>query len=343
MKRVLFLLVAAVIAVPGNLLGQDVNAGTPSPSGLPSLPSISRDSEGNGMLSGLPGISGIKIGKVLVNPYARIGYQFNGVNMSIPINAEFDPFPNVPEAHLALGTLDVALKSFNFWTGAVGLNVILSPTLTVFGSASGFLPHSFTEVGKLPISLGPLGFVPQISYTGINLECWTMQCGVSAGFGSGYSLLLGSLWQYTSMNCEDKNINSAPHNPTSRQDFLLKNWAPYIGFQYMQTGYYRAAFVYSPLLTSSGAISCRTTTPVLSDLSYNLNQPGYLLSITGEYFLPLPPPATVSFWFTGAISSIKGSTDISFVSGNISRNGVGSDLSLNQYSLGGGMTLGLVF
>ena len=103
MKRVLFLLVAAVIAVPGNLLGQDVNAGTPSPSGLPSLPSISRDSEGNGMLSGLPGISGIKIGKVLVNPYARIGYQFDGVNMSIPINAEFDLFPNGREAHLRWG------------------------------------------------------------------------------------------------------------------------------------------------------------------------------------------------------------------------------------------------
>ena len=343
MKRVLFFLIAALIATPGNLLGQNLNAGLASPSGLPTLPSISRDSEGNGILSGLPAIQGIKIGKVLVNPYTQIGYQFNSINMGIPINVEFDPFPNIPEAHLALGTMDVALKSFNFLTGAVGLNVILSPSLTVFGSASGFLPHSFTEVGKLPISLGPLGFAPQVSFSGVNLECWTMQCGVSAGSGSGYSLLLGGLWQYTSMNFEDQNINAAPRNPTSRQDFLLKNWAPYIGLQYMQTGYYRAAFVYSPLLTSSGAINCRTTTPVISDLSYNLNQPGYLLSITGEYFLPLPPPATVSFWFTGSISSIKGSTDISFISGNISRNGVASDLSLNEYSLVGGMTLGMIF
>jgi hypothetical protein len=124
MKRVLFLLVAAVIAIPGNLLGQNLNSGLPTPAGLTSLPSISRDPEGNGLVSGLPGIPGIKIGKVLVNPYAQIGYQFNGVNMSIPINAEFDPFPNVPEAHLALGTMDVALKSFNFWTGSVGLNVM---------------------------------------------------------------------------------------------------------------------------------------------------------------------------------------------------------------------------
>ncbi len=343
MKWVAFLLASVVMALPGNLLGQNLNAGLPSPSGLPSLPSISRDDEGNGVLSGLPGVQGIKIGKVLVNPYTQIGYQFNSINMGIPINVEFDPFPNIPEAHLALGTMDVTLKDFNFWTGVVGLNVTLSPTLTVFGYASGFLPHSFTEIGKLPVSLGSFDFSPQISFTGVNLECWTMQCGVSAGLGSGYSLLLGSLWQCTSMNYEDQIVNGTPNNPTARQDFLLKNWAPYIGFQYMQTGYYRAAFIYSPLLTSSGAISCRTTTPVVSDLSYNLNQPGYLLSITGEYFLPLPPPATVSFWFTGAISSIKGSTDISFSSGNISRNGVASDLSLNGYSLGGGMTLGLIF
>ena len=118
MKWVAFLLVAVVIALLGNLLGQNLNAG------LPSHPSISRDAEGNGVLSGLPGIQGIKIGKVLVNPYTQIGYQFNSINMGIPINVEFDPFPNESQAHLALGTIDVTLKDFNFGTGVVGLNVM---------------------------------------------------------------------------------------------------------------------------------------------------------------------------------------------------------------------------
>lgn len=81
----------------------------------------------------------------------------------------------------------------------------------------------------------------------------------------------------------------------------------------------------------------------MSDLSYNLNQPGYMASFTGEYFLPLQPPTTFSIWFNGAISSLKGSSDVIFTAGNIHRSGVVSDLTLNQYSLGGGVTLGLIF
>ncbi|MFH0959683.1 MAG: HNH endonuclease signature motif containing protein [Pseudomonadota bacterium] len=100
------------------------------------------------------------------------------------------------------------------------------------------------------------------------------------------------------------SLCSCCHHIVTR-GLLLKNWAPYIGFQFLDTGYYRAAAIYSPILTSSGAISSRTTTPVQSDLTYNLNQPGYLMSVTGEYYLLLSPPATFSLWFSGAISSTK--------------------------------------
>ena len=151
--------------------------------------------------------------------------------------------------------------------------------------------------------------------TGSNFESWTIQCGVSVGIGGGYSVLAGSLWQYTTMVYEDARNAFRQLNPTLRQDFLLKNWAPYYWVPIFGRQELRAAAIYSPLLTSSGAISSRTTTPVQSDLSYNLNQPGYFLSVTGEYFLPLPPPTTFSAWFSGAISSIKGSSDVSFVAG----------------------------
>ncbi|MCX5871826.1 MAG: hypothetical protein NTY51_01115 [Deltaproteobacteria bacterium] len=287
--------------------------------------------------------AGFSLGSVVVNPYVQIGYQINAVNMGVPINVEFDPDQANPNAHLILGTQDVVLRDYNFWMGTVGMNAILSPTLTVFGSASGFLPHSFIEKGILPISLDNLGAQFETTMTGIDFESWTIQCGVSVGIGGGYSVLAGSLWQYTIMVYEDPRSGSRTPNPTMRQDFLLKNWAPYIGFQFLQIGYYRAAFVYSPLLTSSGAISSRTTTPIMSDLSYNLNQPGYMASFTGEYFLPLQPPTTFSIWFNGAISSLKGSSDVIFTAGNIHRSGVVSDLTLNQYSLGGGVTLGLIF
>jgi hypothetical protein len=286
---------------------------------------------------------GFSLGGVIMNPFAQIGYQWNGVNLDVPINAEFDPLPLDPNSHLALGTMDVVLEDYNFWTGTIGLNAIMSPALTLFGSAIGLLPRSFTQTGKLPISVGPLGFTPNITMTGTNFESWTLQCGASFGIGGGYSVLAGSLWQYTSMVYEDARNASRELNPTLRQDFLLKNWAPFIGFQMLQAGNYRAAVIYSPLLTSSGAINIRTTSPNMADLSYNLNQPGYLLSVVGEYFLPLPPPTTFSFWFNGAISSIKGSSDVSFVSGAISRSGIVSDFSLNQYSLSGGISAGLIF
>ncbi len=241
------------------------------------------------------------------------------------------------------GTSDVALKNFNFWTGTVGLNAIISRDLTIFASASGFLPHTFRQVGKLPFSLGPFGFAPEIDFTGSNLECWTMQCGISLGNWGGGSFLLGSLWQYTSMRYDDMTIFGHPGNPTATQDFLLKNWAPFIGLQYMEAGIFRAAVIYSPFMTSSGSLDSRTIAPIMSDLSYNLNQPGYLVSVTGEYFLPMKPPASFSLWFIGAASSLKGSSDVGFVAGNISRTGVVSDLTLTQYSLGGGLNAAITF
>lgn len=287
--------------------------------------------------------SGFSLGKVTVNPFIQIGYQWNGVNMAVPVNVEFDPDPASQIAHVKIGTEDVVLKDYNFWMGTLGLNAIISPTLTLFGSATGLLPRSFTQIGQLPFSVGPLAFNSNQTMTGTNFESWTLQCGLSMGIGGGYSVLLGSLWQQTTMEYDDLRMNGAPRNPTARQDFMLNNWAPYIGFQILQPGSYRAALVYSPLLTSSGAINSRTTTPVLSNLYYNLNQPGYLVSVTGEYFLPLPPPASFSLWFTGATSVIKGSSDIEFTTPTNTRSGNVSTLSINQYTLSGGVTLGLEF
>ena len=128
-----------------------------------------------------------------------------------------------------------------------------------------------------------------------------MQCGVSPAFGSGYSLLLGGLWQYTSMNCEDKHQLGATQSDIS-SGLPAQELGPLHRVSIYANRILQGRFCLKSLFDILRAISCGTTTPVLSDLSYNLNQPGYLLSITGEYFLPLPPPATVVSGF-GAISS----------------------------------------
>lgn len=265
--------------------------------------------------------------------------------MNVPINADLDPFPLLPLPHLKIGTTDIKLLDYNFWMGTAGLNAVISPTLTLFVSVGGFLPHEFTESGQTPISLGPVGGSPETSWTGSKLECWNIQWGVSYGIGGGNSILAGMLWGHTSSVFNDPRNQSGPlANQTLSQDFMLTNWAPFLGFQVMQKGNYRAALIYTPFLTSWGAMHYRTALPVATDLSWNLNQSGYLLSFTGEYFLPsLPPEATVSMWFNASLSTIRGSSELQFESPVFSQKRTVDTLSLTQYTIGGGLSFGVIF
>lgn len=315
------------------------------PVGLPALPSVGEGSTSTDFLSGLPLIQGLKTEKIQLNPFVQIGYLRNAVNMNVPINASLDPFPLLPLPHFQIGTTDIKLVDFNFWMGTVGLNAVISPTLTIFVSAGGFLPREFTEEGRTPISFGPLGGAPETTWTGSKLEFWTIQWGISYGFGGGSSFLAGMLWSHTSNVFGDPRNQSGPlPNQTLNQDFLLTNWAPFLGIQVMQEGLYRGALICSPFLTSWGAQHNRTTLPVPTDLSWNLNQPGYLLSFTGEYFFPSPvPKTTVSTWFTASMLSIKGSSELQFESPIFSQKRTVDTLILSQYTLGGGLSFGVIF
>jgi len=343
MRKIVLALLVSFLMLPSALKAQ-----LPKP-GILSIPGISRAqtaAEGNQpavRTFGSTGFFDSDFSKLTLNTYCQIGYQANAVNMSVPVNVEFDPIPNEPTAHIAIGTSDIRLKGYNFWVGNVGVNAIINPNLSIFASLGCFLPHSFTEEGRLPFSLGRFGFATQTTFTGTNLECWNAQFGVSLGNWGGGSVLLGSYWQYSSSSYGDMTIFSRPANPTATQDFLLKNWAPFFGLQYMEADLYRAAFIYSPLLTSSGLLATRTTKPISTDLSYNLNQPGYLMSVTGEYFLSTKHPASLSLWFVWALYSMRGRSDVSFVAGGITRTGVVADLTMSQYSLGGGISASLTF
>jgi len=311
---------------------------------FPCPPSMGEGSTGGGFLSGLSALKGTKVGEIMINPIVQVGYQRNGINMSIPIEAEIDPFSAIQIPHLAIGTTDVVLKDYNFWMGTLGLNAIISPKLSLFGSATGFQPHDFLEIGQTPISLGNLGFVSDLVMTGSKLEYWIIQCGASYGIGGGYSVLGGFIWGKTAMAYTNPRRGDVPlANQTISQDFLLKNWVPFVGLQFMEPDYYRIALIYSPLVTSSGALANRTSQPVVTNMTYNLNQPGNLVSFTFEYYFRIPPPSTLSIWVNGAAQSIKGSSDMEFEAPGIFISRNVSTLTLNQYSLGGGITFGLVF
>ncbi|MGO9116321.1 MAG: hypothetical protein ACLQPD_01790 [Desulfomonilaceae bacterium] len=330
--------------VLGVFLPVIVFAQTPLPSLIPvTLPGTSStvgDSEAGSFLSNLPLVQGLKMGKILLNPSFQVGYQHITANMSIPISADV----GVPAGQLQIGTVDVSLKNFDFWSGTLGLNVIAGP-ITLFGSWGGFSPRLFQFTGETPISVGLAAAEPILEMSGTNFQFWVAQVGAAYTFKKGYSILGGFLWNQTEFQLTDPRIGSVPlDNQTLRGDVLMQVYVPFLGIQVMQEGVYRGALLYSPVAWSSGALDLRTSTPILSDLRYSLNQPGNFAAFTAEYYLLFKPPVTWSLWFTGSLVSIKGNSNLQFTTAapDIVRT---RDVTITntQYLVGGGVTLGLVF
>ncbi len=260
--------------------------------------------------------------------------------MSIPVVADIGTPPN----QLQIGTLDVTLNDFNFWSGTVGLNIINGP-FTLFGSAGGFSPHLFTLSGELPISVGVAGGVPQFQQTGSNFQFWVVQGGAAYEMRKGYSLLAGFMWNQMEVQFGNTRSAAGPSpNQTLYADVLLNVGAPFFGLQVSQEGTFMASVIYSPFAWSTGNMDFRSWQTVVSDLHYTMNQPGTFLAATGQYYFPVPLPAMFSMWFTGSLVNLKGSSDLEFTTaGPATYRAKDVTISNTQYVVGGGLTLGLVF
>ena len=337
MKRIIAFAFLVGVCCPSLLFGQ-IPLPTLIPAGTPSLPSMGDDAAG--FVAGLPLIRELKAGKISLNPSVQVGYQQIGANMSIPIRAD----AGVPAGQLQVGTLDVSLNSFNFWSGTVGLNIVAGP-LTLFGSAGGFLPHVFQLSGQIPISLGAVAGTPQFEMTASNFQFWTIQGGVGYAIGSGYSILGGIMWSHMAVEFSDPRNAAGPlANQTIRGDVLLKTGVPFIGIQILQQGSYRGAILYSPIAWSSGAMDFRSSQQTLVDLNYSLNQPGKFLAFSGEYYFLFKPPVVCSMWFNASLVNIKGTSELEFTSAGPAASRSNDVVITNtQYSIGGGFTFALAF
>lgn len=330
--------------VLGVLLPVIVFAQTPSPSlipvALPCTPSDGGDSEGGSSLSNLPLVQKLKAGKIVLNPYAQVGYQHIAAHMSIPIAADV----GVPAGQLEIGTVDVSLQNFDFWYGNLGLNVVAGP-VTLFGSWGGFLPRLFQFAGTVPISVGPLAAEPVLEMSCTNFQFWSAQVGAAYTFKKGYSILGGFLWNQTEFRLADPRIGSVPlANQTLAGDVFMQVWVPFVGIEVMKEGAYRGSLLYSPVAWSSGALSLGTTAPLLSNLRYSLNQPGNFAAFTVEYYALFKPPVTFSLWLNGSLVSIRGNSDLQFtVAAPAVANARNVTVTTTQYLIGGGVTLGVVF
>ncbi|MGB6067408.1 MAG: hypothetical protein WBG50_21595 [Desulfomonilaceae bacterium] len=180
MKEILLVVLLLGVFFPAVLFGQSTCSSL-IPTCSSSLPSKSEDSATGSFLSNLPLVQGLKAKKILLNPSVQVGYQHIGANMSIPVSSA----TGTPAGQLQIGTVDVALQNFNFWSGTVGLNVVAAP-FTLFGSATGFAPHIFQLTGQIPISLGALAATFQFEMAASNFEFWTVQGGAAYEFRKGY-------------------------------------------------------------------------------------------------------------------------------------------------------------
>jgi|GEM_PF-578998 len=321
------------------------DGGLPSPIGpLPNVGPMLGSETGGAIFSPLSVLPGMNLGKVILNPYAQVGYQKIGSNLTFPIDIErVLPLDN----RLQVGTMELTLQEATFWTGTVGLNAVLSPTITLFSSAGGFSPKDVVAPSYLPISLNNITGPAQMYFTGVNVEYWFIQVGASFGICGGWSLLAGYFWDHFAMEAVDPKIGSIPFiDQTLKADFLTKTSTPFIGLQLNQTDYrYRASIIYSPVALCRVLMATRSTLVGETELLYSFDKPGQFVAVNAEYDTYLSQMLFLSLWATGSWMKVTGDGELEYRStrpaASATRNT--SDVSVTKYSVGGGFGLGVLF
>lgn len=292
----------------------------------------------------LVGLPSVKVGKIALNPYAQAGYQRVGCNISFPIQIEeVVPINN----RLQVGTMELWLQDASFWTGTVGLNAVLNPSLTIFASAGGFAPKNLGAPSVLPVRINDISLPSEMDFTGDKVEYWVMQAGASFALEGGWSVLVGYLWDHFAMEAVDPRIGSTPFpDQTLRADFLTKTSVPFVGLQLNNLEFkYRASIIYSPLAAIRCLMATRNSLGTLTELRYSFNKPGQLVAVNGEYDVQLVKSLSFNVWVAGLWMRARGTGNLEYQSTlpriNLERSE--SDASVAKYSVGGGLGFGLIF
>jgi len=341
-----FLLVIALI-VSACLPSQLYADGTPSLPPLSTLPSSDGAVEkAGGPLSFLPssGLPGLKLGNVVLNPYSQAGWTRVGCNITFPIQVrEVIPVDN----QLEIGTMELLLQDASFWTGALGLNAVLNPSITLFASAGGFVPRPVGVPAILPIRINSVTLPTQLDFTGLQVQYWCMQAGGAFALRGGWSVLAGYFWDQFGMVAEDPRIGPVPlTNQTIRADTLTKTWVPFIGLQFNETQLkYRFSVLYSPFAQCQIVMAIRNSQAGVSQLEYTFNKPGQFLVFNGEYDWSLSKTTYVSVWATGLWLRARGEGEMTFESPSrsIFAQKEESNASISKYSIAGGLGIGVAF
>lgn len=284
-------------------------------------------------LPGLPSPSFME--NLKVNPYAQVGFQWVGSNLSLPVESEAPPV--LP---LNIGTLDISLKDANFWTGITGFSVVADEKYSFFAAAGGLLNRPFITAGTVPVSLGGLSTTSFLEFTNSKVESWFIQTGIGLG-----PVLLGLYWDHFAFALGDPRNQDGPiSNQTLRGDILTKTFAPFIGFALPASGA-TLTVTYSPLAYSNTALSLSSSQSNISQLRYTWKKPGDLVNASVQYNKPLSSSTSFGIWGNYSWMRMRQTAELEFEKSPapiISRT---RDVtaSMTKYVIGGGVTLGINF
>ncbi len=279
---------------------------------------------------------GTQCGDLKVKPYAQMGLQHVGSNISLPVAGEL-----VGSAlDLQIDTMDLSLNNANFWTGIVGFNATASEKYSLFASAGGDLGHAFITSGTIPVSLNGTGTSANLDFTNSKLETWFVQTGVGVG-----PVLLGLYWDKFTIGVGDPRDSSGPlPNQTLRGDFVTTTFCPFIGFA-MPVSNALISINYSPLAWANTTLALRSSNNGESELQYKWNKPGNLLSTSLQYNQDLTKNSSVGLWATYMWMDQRGTAGLSFEHNGIARITRNKDVTatMTKYMLQGGLTLTITF
>ncbi len=311
MKRIRVAAVVLFLCLPANLFGQG-----PLPGGSGSLCSVTKN--------------------VKINPYAQVGFQRVGTNLTL--TSQTQPPPVLP---LNIGPLDIVFKDGNFWAGTAGITILAYDKYSLFGAAGGFFRRQFITSGTVPASVDNLGSTSgTVSFTNKNVESWFAQTGIGLG-----PVLLGLYWDHFAFTLGDPRSQNGPiANQSLRGDLLTKTFAPFIGFALPARGA-MLTVTYSPFAYSNTALALMNSQNAMSELRYTWNKPGNLLNAILQYNTPLSSVVSGGVWANGSWMRMSSDVEMDFQNTPVPlilRSKTVS-ASMTKYVVGGGVTLGINF
>lgn len=307
------------------------------------------------VLSAIPGIGNVDLGRVKVVPFVQVGYKNIGLNLNLPFNiTPVDQFGNPMSAPPAL---DLMFRDTGVWVGSIGLDTRLSSDLFLTLRADGNTSKNISAVTGENYPWG--GIQPPYTWGGSGFQWWDVDGMVGYMFYRQWSIVGGLRYDKLTVslaNPVDQTgtpINAPPQITQISQDISVKTWIPYAGLQLTGQNY-RALLLYSPL-ASPQVLAPQSITATLpgfftdsSLYNYKFANNGSFLDGYFEYNVPIRESLLFGLWARGTWMRFRGDGNWNFVNSFVPPpssvvNPQSTTGTLSTYGLSGGISASLIF